>query len=420
MIENLNNKASTISRAGKVAVVHDWCPDFRGGERVLSEICDLFSSSDVFTLFYFLDDAEKREHFPSANFFTSPLNRLPFVKRYYRALFFLCPFMLEQFNVTEYDLIVSSSAAFARGVLTRPDQPHVCYVHTPPRYAWDEQFAYLQHAGLGFGPRGLLFRYMLHRLRAWDARTAHGPDILLANSSYVKGRIKRIYGRDATVVFPPVQIDEFPLIAEKDDYYVTAAFLAPYKRTDLVVRAFREMPSRRLVVVGAGQHLPALQALSAPNITFTGFLPRSRYIDVVSQARAFVFAGCEDFGIALAEAQASGTPLIAFDRGGAQDIVRPLGRASEPTGVMFPAQTVDAVRAAVEHFETRRSAISPDSCRRNAARFSPKEFRQKFLMSIETAFRRHQITPPSSLTSSLSDHVIVPYPISDIQYAPIE
>ena len=291
------------------------------------QLCQLFEDADVFTLFDFLSDKIKEEHFPGVTFQTSIANRLPKVEKYYRSLFFACPFLIEQFDVTGYDAVITSSAAFARGVLTRPDQPHLCYVHSPIRYAWDEQFSYLEQGRLGFGPKGLLFRYLLHRLRTWDTRTAHGPDLMLANSNYVRARIRRIYGRDAQVVFPPVALDEMQYAAQKDDYYVTASFLAPYKRTDLVIKAFNAMPTRRLRVVGEGQQLATLRALAGSNVEFTGYLPRCEYVKTIALARAFVFAGCEDFGIALAEAQACGTPLIAFGRGGACDIVRSLKAA---------------------------------------------------------------------------------------------
>ncbi|WP_297973917.1 glycosyltransferase [uncultured Amaricoccus sp.] len=368
----------------RVAIVHDWCPDFRGGERVLARLCRLFPGADVFTLFDFLDPDVKARHFPGKIFRTSPLNRLPGVRRYYRHLFALCPFFIEQFDVTGYDLVLSSSSAFARGVLTRPDQPHVCYVHSPARYAWDEQFTYLDQAGLGFGPKGLLYRYMLHGLRTWDVRTAHGPDLMAANSEYVRARIRRIYGRDALVIHPPVDVEEMPFTPRKGDYYVAASFLAPYKRTDLVLRAFREMPDRKLLVVGEGQQSAALRALAAPNITFTGYLERQQYVDAVRNAKAMVFAGCEDFGIALAEAQASGTPLIAFAQGGARDIVRPLG-SEHPTGVLFPRQSAEAIRDAVETFEHNMAGITPSACRQNAQRFSTERFDREVLAAVAQA-----------------------------------
>jgi glycosyltransferase involved in cell wall biosynthesis len=381
--------SSPLGRDRKVAIVHDWCPAFRGGERVLAQLCRLFPGADVFTLFDFLPSNIKEEFFSGVIFHTSVANRLPMVDKFYRALFFFCPFLIEQFDVTGYDVVISSSAAFARGVMTRPDQPHLCYVHSPIRYAWDEQFSYLEQGRLGFGPKGFLFRYLLHRLRTWDTRTAHGPDLMLANSQYVRLRIRRIYGRDAQVVFPPVEMNELDYVADKDDYYVAASFLAPYKRTDLVIQAFNEMPKRRLLVVGEGQQSSALRALAGPNIRFTGYLPRRDYVKTVASAKALVFAGCEDFGIALAEAQACGTPLIAFNRGGACDIVRRLGAADEPTGVLFERQTVAAVREAVAHFELNRRAIAPAACRQNAGRFSVERFNSEITQAFAGVLDLH-------------------------------
>lgn len=373
----------------RVAVVHDWCPSFRGGERVVAEICRTTKAADVYTLFDFLPADIKAQYFPGVTFHTSPANRLPKIEKFYRALFFTCPFLIEQFDVTGYDAVISSSAAFARGVITRPDQPHLCYVHSPIRYAWDEQFSYLQQGNLGYGPKGLAFRYFLHKLRNWDTRTAHGPDLMLANSNFVRARIRRIYGRDAQVVFPPVEFNELAYVEKKDDYYVTASFLAPYKRTDLVIQAFNEMPSRRLLIVGDGQQSKSLRAMAGPNVTFTGFLPRDAYVKTVAEAKALVFAGCEDFGIALAEAQACGTPLIAFQRGGARDIVHPLHESPEPTGILFPRQTVEAIKTAVEELERHQSEITPEACRRNAERFSVERFDREIKAAFDATLDIH-------------------------------
>jgi glycosyltransferase involved in cell wall biosynthesis len=372
-----------------VAIVHDWCPSFRGGERVVAEMCQLYPQSEVFTLFDFLPPDVKDEYFKDINFHTSIANRLPWVQKYYRSLFFACPFLIEQFDVTAFDAVISSSAAFARGVLTRPDQPHFCYVHSPVRYAWDEQFSYLAQGKLGYGPKGFLFRHMLHKLRMWDSRTAHGPDLMAANSNFVRSRIRRIYGRDAEVIFPPVEVNKFSLVETKSDHYITASFLAPYKRTDLVIQAFNEMPDKRLHVVGDGQQSSKLRKLAGPNIRFLGFLPRAEYIREVSEARALVFAGCEDFGIALAEAQASGTPLIAFQRGGANDIVRPLGTHPAPTGILFDRQTVKAIKDAVSHFEANRTAISPAACRENSQRFATDRFRREISDALDRTIALH-------------------------------
>lgn len=384
----------------RVALVHDWFPAFRGGERVVSSLLGLFPEADIFTLFDFLSDVERDAYFGGKRFTVSPMNTWPFARRTYRHLFFLCPFFIEQFNVVEHDGVISSSAAFARGVIARPDQPHLCYVHSPIRYAWDQQFEYLDQARLRFGPKGLLFRWMLHRLRIWDVRTASGPDLMVANSTYVRERIRRIYGRDAEVIHPPVEVDAMPFCAHKDEYYVVASFLVPYKRIDLIVRAFNAMPKRRLVVVGGGQQARELKAMAGPNINFTGHLPRAAFLDTIAKAKAFVFAGCEDFGIVMAETQACGTPLIAFSRGGARDIVRIPGDVAAATGFLFDRQTPEAIVDAVEAFEAGTVGIAPEACRENAMRFSEPRFHREFAdawgRAVE-ANKRGFLHPTSSL-----------------------
>jgi glycosyltransferase involved in cell wall biosynthesis len=362
----------------RVALVHDWFPAFRGGERVLSSMLDLFPNADVFTLFDFLSEAEHDAHFGGKRFVVSPMNNWPFARRCYRHLFFLGPFFIEQFNVVEHDGVISSSAAFARGVITRPDQPHLCYVHSPIRYAWDQQFEYLEQARLRLGAKGLLYRWMLHRLRIWDVRTAFGPDLMVANSTYVRERIRRIYGREAEVIHPPVEVEGVPFCERKDDYYVVASFLVPYKRIDLIVRAFNAMPNRRLLVVGEGQQARELKAMAGPNIMFTGYLPRAAFFDMIAKAKAFIFAGCEDFGMVMAEAQACGTPVIAFNRGGARDIVRSAENGAAPTGLLFGRQTTDAIIGAVEAFEAVNAEVAPAACRENAMRFSEVRFHREF------------------------------------------
>jgi glycosyltransferase involved in cell wall biosynthesis len=361
----------------RVALVHDWFPAYRGGERVVSSLLELFPDADIFTLFDFLTEAERKDHFGGRKFNVSPINNWPLVQRYYRHLFSLCPFFVEQFNVTEHDGVISSSAAFARGVITRPDQPHLCYVHSPVRYAWDQQFEYLDQAGLKMGPKGLLFRWMLHRLRIWDVRTASGPDLMVANSTYVRERIRRIYGRVAEVIYPPVEVDGMPFFDHKDDYYVVASYLVPYKRVDLIVNAFNKMPKRRLVVIGQGQQERDLKAIAGPNIEFTGHLSRPDLLNKIAQARAFIFAGCEDFGIVLAEAQACGTPVIAFGRGGSCDVVK-TGQDSSSTGLLFGRQTTQAIVDAVDAFESPGRVIAADACRQNAVRFAEARFHREF------------------------------------------
>lgn len=371
----------------KIAVVHDWFPAFRGGERVVSDICKIYPGADVFTLLNFMSETEQHRHFEGIQFHTSVADRWPLIRKYYKNLFAVYPFLIEQMNVTQYDAVISSSAAYARGVITGPDQPHLCYVHSPMRYVWDQQFEYMTQAGLGWGPTGLLFRHLAYKLRIWDTRTAHGPHLMLANSSYVRSRIQRVYGRDSRVVHPPVDLSDAEMQTNKDDYYVVASFLVPYKRVDLVVKAFNEMPNRRLLVVGQGQEEKKLRAIANKNINFTGYVDRPELVRIISNAKGFVFAGCEDFGIALAEAQAFGTPLIAFGRGGARDIVRELDGPDAPTGVLFEAQTTESLKQAIDTFEARRGEITPEACSANAARFSAERFRTEMRTAFEDTCR---------------------------------
>src|SRR5262245_43468489 len=380
----------------KVALVHDWLPVFSGAERVLAEIMRVVGSSDLYTLYDFLDD---RDHaaLGARRIYTSALNDLPFVEKYYRWTFPFCPQAMEAFNLAQYDLVVSSCAAFAKGIIPHPHQKHVAYVHTAVRYAWDQSFEYLSQTPMSRFPAGIVLGRLLHRMRMWDVRTAHSADVFVANSSIVKRRIEQTYGRRAVVIEPPVDLSEIALVEQKDDYFVVASRLVPYKRIDLVVRAFSEMPSLRLLVVGDGPEMPRLRALAGANVTFTGYLPRAALIETLQKARAFVFAAYEDFGIVMAEAQAAGTPVVAFGRGGAADIVVPLP-ADRPTGVLFAEQSVESVNQAVELFCREERRISPAACRANVERFAPENFRWRLHALIEEVmqpeFSRWAVAPP--------------------------
>ena len=369
----------------KVALVHDWLPVFSGAERVLSEIMRVVGPSDLYTLYDFLDDHD-RAAIGAKEIHTSRLNGLPFVEKYYRWTFPFCPQAIEAFNLSRYDLVISSSAAFAKGVIPHPRQKHITYVHTSVRYAWDQSYEYLSRTPMSRFPAGIVLRYLLHRMRMWDVRTAHAADLFVANSSIVKRRIEQTYGRPAVVIEPPVDVAEIPLVERKDDYFVVASRLVPYKRIDLVVRAFSEMPSLRLLVVGDGPEMSRLRSQAGANVTFTGYLPRAAFIEAIQQARAFVFAAYEDFGIVLAEAQAAGTAVVAFGQGGAADIVSPLP-ADQPTGVLFAEQSVDAVKRAVELFCRDERRISPSVCRANVERFAPDNFRKRFRALLEGVMR---------------------------------
>jgi glycosyltransferase involved in cell wall biosynthesis len=374
---------SHASRFRKVAVVHDWLTTFAGSERVLAQILRIWPEADLFSVVDFLPD-EDRSALLGKHAVTSFIQRLPRAKTAYRSYLPLMPLAIEQLDVSGYDLVVSSSHAVAKGVLTGPDQFHVSYTHSPIRYAWDLQHQYLNEAGLKYGAKGLLARAALHYLRMWDQRTANGVDLYVANSHYVARRIRKVYGYPAQVVFPPVDVNRFTPGGERQDFYLTASRLVPYKKVPLIVEAFAAMPNRRLVVVGDGPEFAKAKARATPNVTMLGYQSHDVLVDYMRRAKAFVFAAEEDFGIAPVEAQACGTPVIAYGRGGAVETVVESDDVSRSTGIFFGRQDVPDIVAAVERFEAAGS-FDPDVCRRNALQFSPERFRAEFLAAIDGA-----------------------------------
>ena len=367
----------SISALGiRVAVVHDWLLVYSGAERVLEEMLAVFPDADLFALVDFLPD-ELRRFVANKRARTTFIQKLPWAKRLYRGYLPLMPLAIERMDVSQYDLILSSSHAVAKSVITTPKQLHICYVHSPMRYAWDLQDQYLRQTGLHRGVKGWFAKWLLRRLRLWDLRTASRADHLIANSHFISDRIRRAYGRGAEVIYPPVDIDTFSLETAKEDFYLTASRMVPYKRVDLVVDAFAQMPGRRLVVAGDGPEFGKVKAKAGPNVEVVGFCDNLELRSLMQRAKAFVFAAEEDFGITPVEAQACGTPVIAFGRGGATESIRGLSDP-KPTGVFFPEQTVKAIVEAVEVFEGARDRISPEACRENALRFSPARFRAEY------------------------------------------
>lgn len=356
----------------KVAIVHEWLDSYAGSERVVEQLLQVWPEADLFAVCDFLP-ADQRGFLGGRAVTTSFIQRLPFARRRFRTYLPLMPLAIEQLDMAGYDLVLSSSHAVAKGVITGPGQLHVSYIHSPMRYAWDLQHQYLRQAGLERGAKGALTRWLLHRLRAWDRGSAAGVDALVANSHYIAERIRKVWRREATVIHPPVDVDAFPIGGPRGGDYLIASRMVPYKRVELVVEAFARMPDRRLVVVGDGpsEGLVRAAARGAPNITLRGRVAQAELLALLQAARAFVFAAEEDFGIGMVEAQACGTPLIAFGRGGARDILGP----APTTGVTFPEQTAAAIIAAVARFEALSPAIRPEECRANAQRFSQAAFR---------------------------------------------
>ena len=365
----------------RVAIVHEWLETYAGSERVLEQILLCFPTADIFAVVDFMAP-EERGFLQGRTVRTSFIQRLPFARRLFRNYLGLMPLAVEQLDLRGYDLIISSNHAVAKGVLTGPDQVHVSYVHSPMRYAWDLQQQYLTQAGV-HGLKGVYARWLFARLRLWDVSSAHHVDHFVANSSYIARRIMKAYRREATVIHPPVDIDRFSLGAGKGDFFLLACRFVPYKRADLIVEAFTRMPDRRLVVVGDGPEKERVRkaARGAANIEFKGVVAQPELVGLMQRARAFVFAAEEDFGITLVEAQACGTPVITYGRGGAMDIV--ITEAGRSTGVLFHHQTAEAICEAVARFETLEQTITGEACRTNAIRFSAGRFRAEITDFVE-------------------------------------
>ncbi len=371
----------------KVAIIHEWLDGYAGSERVVEQMLELYPDADLFVLCDFMPAAERgflRGKVPTTSF----IQRLPRAQRWFRYYLGLMPLAVEQFDLSAYDLVLSSSHVVAKGAVTGPGTLHVSYVHSPMRYAWDLQHQYLRQAGLDRGIKGVLTRWLLGKMRAWDHASGARPDVILANSRWIAGRIAKTWRRESEVVHPPVDLDGFPFQAEKGGDYVIASRMVPYKRVDLVARAFRAMPDRRLVIAGDGPEMGRVREAvgDAPNIGIRGRVPQDELVRLLQSARAFVFAAEEDFGIAMVEAQACGTPLIAYRRGGASDIVR-----DGETGVLFPHQEEASLIEAVRRFEAL--SISPAACRANAERFSREEFRARFADAVARAQAARDAAP---------------------------
>ncbi len=358
---------------------------------MLEQMLLAYPEADLFAVCDFLP-AGHRAMLGGRKPHTTFIQRLPWSSKKHSLYLPLMPLAIEQLDLSSYELVLSSSHCVAKGVLTGPNQTHVSYVHASVRYAWQLQQQYLQEMGLTSGLGSLLIRSVLHYIRMWDLRSAVGVDRFIANSRYVAAQVTKLYRQPCKLLHPPVDLERFPLVTEKQDFYVTASRLVPYKRIDLVVKAFARMPHRRLVVIGEGPEGARVRAAAAghENIEIVGYKSDAELRDIVSQARAFVFAAIEDFGIAPVEAQACGTPVIALGQGGALDTVRPLG-SSRPTGVYFSQQTEESLIAAVEEFEAESHRITPFNCRENAQRFSSEMFRRDLIEMVEDAISQREV-----------------------------
>ncbi len=376
----------------KTAVVHEWLVNYAGSERVLEQILNLYPEADLFSVCDFLPDKE-RDFILRKNVTTSFIQHLPQAKTRYRTYLPLMPLAMSRLDLSQYDLIISNSHSVAKGVRKRPGQLQICYCHTPMRYAWDLRDQYLRESGLDSGIKGFAAKTVLNKLRSWDLNTSKQVDHFLANSFYIKDRIKRAYNRDADVIYPPVDVAGFAFEDKKEDFFLTVSRMVPYKKIDLIVEAFSGT-GLPLVVIGDGPDFLKVRAGAGKNIQFKGYQDDDVLKEYMKKARAFIFAAEEDFGIVPVEAQACGTPVIAFGKGGITETVIPhlesevrsqkseAGKpgvdTSSPTGVFFYEQTTAALIEAVKFFMKVEDQFSPADIRKNAERFSIEKFLEEF------------------------------------------
>lgn len=368
-----------------VGIVTDWLVTFAGSEKVVAEFINVFPDSELYAVIDFLKKEDKNK-FLNKTIHTSFIQKLPNAKKNYQKYLPLMPFAIEQLDVTKHQIILSSSHAVAKGVLTGPDQLHISYVHSPIRYAWDLQNQYLRETSLDKGCKSILARWILHKMRIWDVRTANGVDHFVANSKFIARRIKKVYGRTADVIYPPVDTNRFKLNTNKDDYYITASRLVPYKRVDLIVEAFTHMPHKKLIVVGDGPEMKKIKLKASSNIEILGYQDNDKMNELMQRAKAFVFCAEEDFGISPVEAMACGTPVIAFGKGGVLESVVPLGE-NKPTGIFFEEQSVSSICSVIQKFEEKYDIFDPFNSRERAELFSEERFRKEIATYVDDKWK---------------------------------
>lgn len=379
----------------KKAFVHENYYTYGGAEKVIESITNVCENWDHFALTDNMDSETRRKVLKGRSVFTSFIQNLPFAKTKFRNYLPFFPFAMESFDLRKYELIVSSSASVAKGILTHRDQLHICYMHTPIRYAWDLQWEYLEDLGLTKGLKGLLVRWVLHYIRHWDMISSHRADVLVANSKNIAKRIKHIYNREAEVVYPPVNTDKFvPGPKQDGDYYITYSRLVPYKRIDLIVQTLSAM-GKKLKVIGDGPEMEKIKNVAGPSVELLGFQDDERLLSELQSAKAFIFAANEDFGIAPVEAQACGIPVIAFGIGGSLETVRGFfpGQEFDPTqhtGVYFKQQNQQALAEAIEAFEAHESEFDGSLIRNHALSFNQDRFQAQMSALIEREWEKFQ------------------------------
>lgn len=326
----------------KIAIVHDWLVTNAGAEKVLKALLDLYPNADIFSLVDFLSQKDRNEIIKGKFAKTTFIQKLPFSRQYFRYYLLFFPKAIESFDFSSYDLILSSSWAVAKGI-QKKTALHICYCHTPIRYAWDLYEEYTERISQ---PKKILVQKTLQYIRKWDIKTLDRVDFFIANSKFVQKRIENTYKRDSVVIYPPVDIDKFILKEEKEDFYLTACRLVPYKKTKLIVEAFNKMNDKKLFVIGDGEEYENIKAIARKNITLLGYQEFEDMVSYMQKAKAFLYAAIEDFGIVPIEAMSCGTPVIALKNGGTKETV-----VDGITGIQFENQTTNSIIEAIEQFE---------------------------------------------------------------------
>jgi glycosyltransferase involved in cell wall biosynthesis len=365
-----------------VVLIHDWLTGMRGGEKCLEVVCRRWPRAQLFTLLH--KQGSVSPAIEALTTHTSPLQLLPYVHRYYRYLLPLLPLAVESWRLPACDLAMSFNHCVAKSARPPRGVPHVCYCFTPMRYAWHMREAYF---GRERGLKALAVERLLGILRAWDRRTAGRVTHFVAISKTVQQRITECYGRNSVVIYPPVDTDFYcPSAVPRDDYFLAVSAFAPYKRLDLAIAACNRL-RQRLIIIGSGQDEARLRSLAGPTIQFLGWQPDKVLREHLRRCRALIFPGEEDFGIVPVEANACGTPVVAFGRGGATETVAPLDGHDSPTGVWFAEQTVDSLIAALETFTKHAGAFTPQLLRRHAMGFNGRRFEGELFAYLESVLR---------------------------------
>jgi len=365
----------------KIAIVHDWFSVYAGSEKCVESFTNIWPQADVYTLFNFLNPEQQKIILKDRVPVTSFLQNWRSVKKNHRKFLPLFPYAIEQFDLSNYDLIISSSHAVAKGVLTNSNQLHINYCHTPVRYAWDLTHQYLNESGLSGGVKGLVAKSILHYIRMWDVIASNRVDYFVANSNYIAGRIKKIYRRDAEVIYPPVDTLHYSLQMNKENYYLAASRFVPYKRIDLIVKAFSTMPDKQLIIIGEGPDEDKIKLKASSNIKFLGYQSNEKLKEYLQNAKAFIFAADEDFGIMIIEALSCGTPVIAYNKGGAAETI-----VDNKTGIHFNEQSAVSIKNAVEKFEFNLKMFSPGLLSEFAKQFDRKVFEEKIKSFVDLKY----------------------------------